>query len=207
VSAHAAHAASAAPGALSDLARPRALPWALAYDVALITAGSLAVALSAQVAVPLPFTPVPVTAQPFAVLLVGALLGARRGALALVAYLAEGALGAPVFAGGAFGPATLAGPSGGYLVGFVPAAALCGGLAERGWDRRFLSTLLAMALGTCCLYACGLPWLARFVGADRVLALGFLPFIVGDGLKITLAALALPLGWRGLGWLGQGRHA
>ena len=192
-------------GTLSDLARPRALPWALAYDAALVVAGSLVVALSAQVAVPLPFTPVPVTAQPFAVLFVGAVLGARRGALAMLAYLAEGALGAPVFAGGALGLAKLAGPTGGYLVGFVPAAAVCGALAERGWDRRFASTLLAMALGTACLYACGLPWLARFVGGDRVLALGLAPFVVGDGLKIVLAALALPLGWRALAWLGRAR--
>ncbi len=186
----------------ADLARPRALAPALAYDAALVVAGSLVVAFAAQVAVPLPFTPVPVTGQPFAVLFVGALLGARRGALALVTYLAEGALGAPVFAGGALGVAALAGPTGGYLVGFVPAAWATGALAERGWDRRFVTTLAAMALGTACLYACGLPQLARFVGWGRVVALGLAPFAVGDAFKITLAAIALPAGWRAARWLG-----
>jgi biotin transport system substrate-specific component len=187
----------------ADLARPRAVPWARAYDVAVVAAGSLLVALAAQVAVPLPFTPVPVTGQPFAVLLVGALLGARRGALAMLLYLAEGAGGWPVFAGGAFGVAKLVGPSGGYLVGFVPAAFVTGALAERGWDRRFSTTWAAMALGAVCTYACGLPWLARYVGADRVLSLGLAPFLVGDVLKQVLAALALPLGWRAaarFGW-------
>jgi len=189
----------------ADLARPRALPLARAYDLGLVTAGSLLVALAAQVAVPLPFTPVPVTAQPFAVLLVGAALGARRGALAMLLYLAEGAGGWPVFAGGAFGAARLLGPSGGYLVGFVPAAFVTGALAERGWDRRFVTTWAAMALGSAALYACGLPWLARFVGADRAVALGLAPFLVGDVLKQLLAALALPFGWRAaerLGWMG-----
>jgi len=190
---------------LADLARPRTRASALAYDAALVVAGSLLVAFSAQVAVPLPFTPVPVTGQPFAVLFVGALLGARRGALALLAYLAEGALGAPVFAGGALGIAALAGPSGGYLVGFVPAAWTVGALAERGWDRRFVTTWAAMALGTACLYAVGLAQLSRFVGADHALALGFLPFALGDLLKITLAALALPLGWRAVAGLPRGR--
>jgi len=190
---------------LADLARPRTRASALAYDATLVVAGSLLVAFSAQVAVPLPFTPVPVTGQPFAVLFVGALLGARRGALALLAYLAGGALGAPVFAGGALGIAALAGPSGGYLVGFVPAAWTVGALAERGWDRRFVTTWAAMALGTACLYAVGLAQLSRFVGTDRALALGFLPFAVGDLLKITLAALALPLGWRAVAGLPRGR--
>jgi biotin transport system substrate-specific component len=188
----------------ADLVRPRALPRARAYDLGLVAAGSLLVALAAQVAVPLPFTPVPVTAQPFAVLLVGAALGARRGALAMLLYLAEGAGGWPVFAGGALGVAKLVGPSGGYLVGFVPAAFVTGALAERGWDRRFVTTWAAMALGSAALYACGLPWLARFVGADRVVALGLAPFLVGDVLKQLLAALALPLGWRAaerLGWM------
>jgi biotin transport system substrate-specific component len=110
-----------------------------------------------------------------------------------------------VFAGGAFGVAALAGPTGGYLVGFVPAAFVTGALAERGWDRRFVTTLAAMALGTACLYACGLPWLARYVGADRAVALGLLPFAIGDGLKIVLAALALPLGWRAVGRFGGPR--
>ena len=165
------------------------------YDVLLALAGSALIALSAQVAVPLPFSPVPVTGQTFAVLLVGAALGATRGAAAVLAYLAEGAAGLPVFAGGLAGPAALLGPSGGYLFGFLPAAWICGALAERGWDRRFLTTLAAMALGDLAVFAVGLPWLARFVGPENAMAFGLAPFVAGNLAKIVLAAGALPLAW------------
>jgi biotin transport system substrate-specific component len=181
---------------LTDLARPRAAGRALVYDAALVVTGSLLVALAAQLEIRLPFTPVPWTGQTFAVLLVGALLGARRGALALLAYLSEGLAGMPVFAGGAFGAGALMGPTGGFLLGFVPAAAVTGALAERGWDRRFLTTWAAMAIGSACLFACGLPWLAAFVGWDRVLALGLLPFVPGDVTKQVLAAILLPGAWK-----------
>src|SRR5262245_51225207 len=182
--------------AYADLARPQSRALALGYDVLLVLSGSIVVALAAQASVPLPFTPVPWTLQPLAVLLVGALLGARRGAAALVAYLAEGLAGAPVFAGGAFGAAALAGPTGGYLVGFVPAAYVTGLLAERGWDRRFFSTWAAMALGSATLFAFGLAWLSRFVGWQGAVATGLLPFVVGDVLKQVLAALLLPTLWK-----------
>jgi biotin transport system substrate-specific component len=189
----------------ADLARPRAATTgtatALAFDAGLVVAGSLVVALAAQVAVPLPFTPVPLTMQPFAVLLVGALLGSRRGALAMLAYLAEGAAGLPVFAGGAAGIGRILGPTGGYLMGFVPAAFVTGSLAERGWDRRFLTTWAAMALGSACIFAFGLAWLARFTGPSRVLELGLYPFVVGDVLKQILGALVLPGAWRGAEWM------
>jgi biotin transport system substrate-specific component len=181
---------------LTDLARPRAAGRALVYDASLVVTGSLLVALAAQLEIRLPFTPVPWTGQTFAVLLVGALLGARRGALALLAYLSEGLAGMPVFAGGAFGAGALMGPTGGFLLGFVPAAAVTGALAERGWDRRFLTTWTAMAIGSACLFACGLPWLAAFVGWDRVLALGVLPFVPGDVAKQVLAAILLPGAWK-----------
>ena len=190
-----------------DLARPAGGRVAALYDLGMVAAGSLVVALGAQLEVKLPFTPVPLTGQPFAVLLVGALLGARRGAAAMLTYLGEGALGLPVFAGGASGLVSLVGPSGGYLVGFVPAAFVTGFLAERGWDRRFLSTWAAMALGSTMLFACGLPWLALFVGRDNVLATGLLPFIPGDIVKQALAALALPSAWklaRRAGWMREG---
>lgn len=187
--------AAAAP-TLADLARPSARGLARLYDLGLVALGSLVVALSAQAELRLPFTPVPVTLQPFAVLLVGAALGARRGMLALLAYLGEGALGLPVFAGGAAGVAKILGPSGGYLVGFVPAAFVTGFLAERGWDRRFLTTWAAMALGSATLFACGLPWLAQFVGWENVLAAGLWPFVPGDIAKQLAAAVALPGVWR-----------
>jgi len=180
----------------ADLARPTSRTLGLFYDLALVAGGSLLVALAAQIAVPLPFTPVPWTLQPLAVLLVGALLGARRGAAALAAYLVEGAAGLPVFAGGAFGVAPLLGPTAGYLVGFVPAAFVTGFLAERGWDRRFVTTWAAMALGSATLFAFGVAWLSRFVGWQGALAAGLLPFVVGDVFKQLLAAVLLPSMWR-----------
>ncbi len=189
----------------ADVLRPSARNHALLYDAALVLAGSLLVALFAQIAIPLPFSPVPVTGQTFAVLLTGVLLGSRRGSLALLTYLAEGAMGLPVLAGGAAGLARLTGPTGGYLVGFVAAAWLVGRLAERGWDRRMESTLLAMLLGNAVIYAFGLPWLARFVGADRVFDLGLLPFLPGDLGKVLLAAASLPWGWRILDRRGWGQ--
>jgi len=180
----------------ADLVRPAAKWPALAYDLALITGGSLVVALSAQVAIHLPFSPVPITAQTLAVLLVGVLLGSRRGGAALLAYLAEGAAGMPVFAGGTGGAAVLSGPTGGYLLGFVVAATVTGVLAERGWDRRAVTALAAMALGNLVIYAFGLIWLSTFVGAGRVLDLGLWPFVPGDLAKLALATALLPSGWR-----------
>jgi biotin transport system substrate-specific component len=165
------------------------------YDVALVLAGSALIALSAQVAVPLPFSPVPVTGQSFAVLLLGATLGRTRGVAAVLAYLAEGAVGLPVFAGGVAGPAVLLGPTGGYLLGFLPAAWICGALAERGWDRHFLGTLAAMAAGDLAIFAVGVPWLARFVGPENAIAFGVTPFVAGNAAKIVLAAGMLPAAW------------
>src|SRR5689334_20832837 len=142
-------AAPAEPAA----AGPRARALSLAFDLGLTLVGSALIALSARVAIPLPFSPVPVTGQTFAVLLVGAALGRRRGAAAVIAYLAEGAAGLPVFAGPNAGPAVLLGPTGGYLFGFIPGAWLCGLLAERGWDRRVGTTILSMILGNVAIFA------------------------------------------------------
>lgn len=188
----------------ADLLRPTLRRSALLYDAALVLGGSLFIALSAQIAVQLPFSPVPVTGQTLAVLLVGALLGSRRGALAVLAYIAEGLAGLPVFAGGAAGLARLAGPTGGYLIGFVVAAYVVGLLAERGWDRRFGTTVAAMTLGNGVIYAIGATWLAVFVGgAAQAWSLGVLPFLPGDALKIILAAVLLPGGWKLLGMRGR----
>ncbi len=188
----------------ADLLRPTVRRTALLYDAALVLGGSLLIALSAQVAIPLPFSPVPVTGQTLAVLLVGALLGSRRGALAVVAYIAQGLAGLPVFAGGAAGLARLFGPTGGYLVGFVAAAFLVGLLAERGWDRRFGTTVAAMTLGNVVIYAVGATWLAVFVGGlPQAWSMGVLPFLPGDAVKIVLAAVVLPGGWKLLGMRGH----
>lgn len=185
-------------------ARPIVLAWigprAMPARLLLVVTGSLLIALAAQVAVPLPFSPVPVTGQTFAVLLVGAALGARLGAAAVLVYLAEGAVGLPVFApGGPLGAARFVGPTGGYLVGFAAAAYVVGALAERGWDRRLLTAALAMLVGEIAIYAFGLAGLSRFVPAERLLGAGLLPFIPGDLVKLALAAIALPVAWRLLG--------
>ncbi|WP_322801905.1 biotin transporter BioY [Thermoflexus sp.] len=188
---------------LADLVFPKALRRSraqqLAADVLLILGGSLFTALMARIAIPLPFTPVPITGQTLAVLLTGAALGSRRGALSMAAYVLEGSLGLPVFAGGAAGLKRLTGPTGGYLVGFIAAAFVTGWLAERGWDRRPLLAALAMLIGNAVIYLFGLPWLAMFLGGflgpKGALALGLLPFIPGDLLKLFLATLLLPSAW------------
>jgi biotin transport system substrate-specific component len=162
-------------------------------DLALVLLGALATALLARMEIPL--EPVPITGQTLGVLLTGALLGSRRGAASLGAYLLLGAAGLPMWAGGSAGMARLLGPTGGYLLGFVPAAWCVGWLSERGWDRRVWSTVLAMALGTAVIHLCGVLWLSQFVGWPRVFHVGVLPFLPGDAMKIVLAALALPSGW------------
>jgi biotin transport system substrate-specific component len=178
------------------LAGTLAAPLDWTRSAALVVGFSLLTALAAQVVVPLPWTPVPLTGQTFAVLLTGALLGSRMGALAMLAYLAEGAVGLPFFRGGAGGAAHLAGPTAGYLFAFPVAAYATGYLAERGWDRRFLTAAAAMALGSVLILACGWGWLTLFYRtAAEAFAAGVLPFLVGDVVKIALAAAALPAGW------------
>jgi len=171
------------------------LDWA--RSAALVVAFSLLTALAAQVVIPLPFTPVPLTGQTFAVLLTGALLGSRLGALAMAAYLFEGAMGLPFFRGGAGGAHyLLLSPTTGYLLAFPLAAFVTGLLAERGWDRRFLTAAAAMALGSFVILAGGWAWLALFFRtAGEAFRLGVAPFLVGDLVKIALAAAALPAGW------------
>jgi biotin transport system substrate-specific component len=165
-------------------------------DLTLVVGGSLLIAAAAQVKLVLPFTPVPVTGQTFAVLLIGALLGARRGAAAAMTYLALGIMGLPVFSAAPPGPAALFSPTAGYLAGFVGAAWVTGSLSERGWDRRPWTAALAMFIGSVVIFACGLLWLGRFTGWSSVLQTGLFPFIPGDLLKIGLATALLPAGWK-----------
>ncbi len=183
----------------ADVIRPSVKRQALLSDIILVLGGSILVALCAQLAVKVPFSPVPMTGQTFGVLMVGALLGSRRGILSLGVYLVEGTTGLPVFAGGGFGLAQLLGPTGGYLTGFVAAAFITGWLAERGWDRHFWSAWLAMLIGIVFIYASGLLWLSFYVGWKNVLTMGFYPFLPGAFLKITLAAFLLPAGWKLIG--------
>ena len=183
----------------ADVLRPSVKKQALLYDVLLIAGGSLFIALLSQIKIPLPFTPVPVTGQTFGVLLTGALLGRNRGALAVLAYLSEGIAGLPVFAGGGAGILHLLGPTGGYLFGFIGAAYMVGLLAEKGWDRKTGSTILMMTLGSFIIFAAGLTWLVFYSGSDRLLMMGLFPFIPGDIIKIVLAAVLLPSGWKLIG--------
>jgi len=178
---------------LADVALPRA---GTLVNVLLIVGASVVTALAAQIAVPVPWSPVPITGQTWAVLLSGAVLGARRAFLAQALYLMEGAAGLPVFAGGAAGFHVFAGPTAGYLAAFPFAAAMTGLLAERGWDRRFLTMVAAMLLGSVVIFAFGLANLSRFVPAEHLLAAGLLPFLPGDVVKSSLAALAFPTAWR-----------
>jgi biotin transport system substrate-specific component len=162
----------------------------LLSDVGLVIAFSLVTGLMAQIRIPLPFTPVPITGQTFAVLLCGAALGARLGTAAMLAYILEGVVGLPVFAV-ASGATTY-----GYLAGFVVAAFVVGWLADRGWTKDLPHTLMAMVAGEVAIYLFGLLWLARFVPASKVLALGLFPFLIGDAIKLAAATIVLPAGWR-----------
>jgi biotin transport system substrate-specific component len=170
----------------------------LLTDVLLVLAGTGFVALAAQVSFELPFTPVPISGQTFAVVLVGASLGALLGLASLGLYLFVGALGAPVYAEGEGGWAVLTGPTGGYIVGFCCAAALVGWMAQQRWDRRFNSAVAAMLTGNVVIYLFGLPWLAREIGTglEGTLEAGLYPFVVGDLLKLYLAGALLPSAWK-----------
>jgi biotin transport system substrate-specific component len=167
-------------------------------DAVLVLAGAALIAGAAQVSIPLPFTPVPVTGQTFAVLLVGASLGTARGLSAAVLYVLLGIAGAPVYADGGSGWHVFTGATGGYLVGIALAAAVAGRLAERRWDRSVSSAIGAMLTGNVVVYLCGLPWLAHSLGTGltKTLELGLYPFVAGDLLKLYLAAALLPAAWR-----------
>lgn len=154
-------------------------------------AGSLFLALTAQIIIPLPYTPVPITGQTFGVLLIGALLGSGTGSLATVLYLLQACLGAPVLAGAVGGAAAVVGPTGGYIVGFVFSAYLTGKLFEAGWNSSFHQTVISLTLGTAVIFAFGLAWLAVFTPVNFLLAAGLFPFLPGAVVKIFLAATVI----------------
>jgi biotin transport system substrate-specific component len=159
-------------------------------------------AVAAQVSIPLPFTPVPFTLQPMIVLLGGAALGSRLGASSQLLYLALGLAGLPVFAASAVLPqgfARLLGPTGGYLMSYPLAAFVAGALAERGFDRRYLTSVLAMGAGLAIIFGCGVAWMAwgaPHVGLSAAVRTGLVPFIPADILKVFLAATLLPAAWK-----------
>ncbi len=165
----------------------------LARDAALVIAGAALLTISAKVQVP--FYPVPMTMQTLVVLVLGAAYGARLGAAAVALYLIEGLLGAPVFAGAVAGPAYMAGPTGGYLVGFLAAAAATGFLAERGWDRSWAGLIAAMTIGHVILFVFGWAWLAVLIGPAKAFAFGVTPFVLATVLKTLLATALVGAAW------------
>src|SRR5919201_3563001 len=173
----------------------------LLTDAVLVAAGAGLISACAQISIKLPFTPVPVTGQTFAVLLVGASLGSVRGGASGLLYVLVGIAGAPVYADGHHGWAVITGASGGYLVSYPFVSALTGWLAERRWDRRFSSAVGAMLTGNVVIYLFGLPWLAVVLNTnlEKTLELGLYPFVPGDTFKLYLAALALPGAWKLVG--------
>jgi biotin transport system substrate-specific component len=170
----------------------------LLTDAVLVAGGAGFVALAAQISIHLGFTPVPITAQTFAVVLVGASLGSVRGTASLLLYLLVGIAGAPVYASHKHGWDVVSGSSGGYIVGFVVAAALTGYLAERHWDRKVSTSVTAMLSGNVVIYLFGLTWLHHYLHVSwaKALEFGLYPFVAGDVIKLYLAALALPGAWR-----------
>lgn len=181
---------SVGPRTLADV-----LPGGLVRNIALVVGGAGFVGLTAQVAIPLPFTPVPLTLQTFSVLLTVAVLGSTRGLASMGLYVAAGMVGVPWFADGQSG---FAFSSFGYVVGFLLAALLVGKLAEHGADRSPLRTIGMMVLGNLAIYAVGVPWLMFQAGLSlpTALALGVVPFLIGDVLKIAVAAGLLPGTWK-----------
>ena len=165
-------------------------------DVLLVVAGMGLVAGAAQISFKIPGTPIPITGQTFAVVLVGAALGSARGFLSLSLYLFAGMV-LPFYASGAKGIDEITGPSGGYIIGFVAAAALTGFLAERGLDRKLFSAVGAMFIGNVVIYLCGLPWLATNLNVNfaKTMEYGLNPFIVGDVIKLCIAGALLPTAW------------
>jgi biotin transport system substrate-specific component len=166
-------------------------------DALLVTAGALLMAGVAQISIPLPFTPVPITGQTFGVLLVGASLGPLLGASSMLLYVLMGAVGLPFYAQHSGGWKIVTGATGGYLLSYFVAAAAVGYLAERGWDKKIGSAIGAMLTGNVIIYLVGLPWLSLrlHTGLTKTLTLGLYPFIPGDMIKLYLAAAALPGAW------------
>ena len=164
-------------------------------SVSLAVAFSLLTALAAQIVIPI--GPVPITGSTFAVLLTGALLGSRLGAMSLIIYLVEGVAGLPFFYGGSSGIAHIFGPTGGYLVAFPAAAFITGAFAENGWDKRFLTAAPAMAVGSALILLAGWMWFAALMNTNLLAAfkVSVAPHLIGDVIKIVLAAAVLPTGW------------
>ena len=193
--------AAAVPAVHSRTLADAVVPRSLVRDAALVVGFAALTAAAAQLTIHLPWTPVPITGQTFAVLATGTALGWKRGGLSQLLYVAVGALGAPIYAGHHGGWAQVTGATGGYLVGFIVAAALVGALCERRQDRELLTSLPAMLAGSALIYAFGVPWLAHSLGVSgtKAVELGMAPFLIGDTVKLVLAGAIAPAAWRFVG--------
>lgn len=160
-------------------------------NLAIAFSGSLLLALLARLTVPIPFSPVPITGQTFGILFLGGILGSRIGTLSVIMYILEGLIGLPVFAGGTMGFLYLLGPTGGYLIGFVPAVYLVGYLSEKGWTTSFTSAFLTMIIGTFIIFIFGISWLAVTAGFGTAISIGLYPYIPGAIIKIILATITI----------------
>lgn len=180
---------------LPRLVSERVAHRSMTVNVMLVVAASVVLAMSAQIAVPLPFSPVPFTMQTLAILLIGATLGARRGAAAAALYLAEGATGLPVFAGAAAGPFILFGTTAGYLLAFPLAAWIAGFVSEKGWGQSIIRSVAGMTLALTVIHLGGWSWLVAAIrlSPSQAFAVGTAPFLVADLLKLALAASVLPM--------------
>ncbi len=165
-------------------------------ELPLLIGFNLILVATAYISFNLPFSPVPITGQTFGVLLIAMALGRVRAVGVVTAYLLEGIAGIPVFAGGTAGLPIILGPTGGYLIGFLAGAYVIGGLADKGWDKSYLKSILAMIIGSAIIFAFGLAGLAMFVPANVLLTMGLYPFLPGSVVKITLAAVILPSIWK-----------
>ena len=190
------------PNVLSDvIPMPRVLQRGRLRDVTLVVGGALFTALAAQIVIHLGFTPVPLTGQTFAVLTVGGILGARRAAASQMLYWVMGAVGLPFYANAQGGWDVATGATAGYLAGFVVAAGVIGWFADRREDRNYMRSLASLSLGTIIIYTMGALWLAHSLnipvasGTSNAVSLGIEPFVVGDMVKLILAAAVTPLGW------------
>jgi len=174
------------------------IPRSIVTDVALVAGAALFVGVLAQINIHLSFTPVPITGQTLGVLLAGSALGWKRGSLAMALYLALGLVGVPWYSNHTHGWSVASGTTGGYLVGFIVAAAVCGWLAAQGNDRKVLPAMGSMVVGNVIIYAFGVTWLAHVLHMSlaKAIPLGLTPFLLGDAVKVIIAALILPASWK-----------
>lgn len=161
----------------------------ITFTIAVALTGSLLLALLARLSFPVPFSPIPITGQTFGILILGALLGRQLGTITVITYIFEGTVGLPVFAGGSTGLLYILGPTGGYIIGFIPAVFLVGYLSEKGWNKGFISTITSMTLGTIIIFTFGVSWLSISTGFLNSITIGLIPYLPGAFVKITSAAI------------------